>query len=380
MAVRITRTITVTIILLASTLPPAARSGHAQRQSAPRPDSSLSILRLERGRKVSTALHKGATFHGLEARARRVTAIFEDAIATSERSAAGNLTTRLTDRLGNPLATLTVDREVGAVDRLEFRAVGELPVHAAGRQDFEPTLDWAGRQAHAFFKDRGAQGPARSEWQEDLLRRGQRREKIEHGFVEVKTEWPDGITATAQWREPRHQFAASPLPTGAFTTFLRKDGVDLGWVRWNADEQVLAWSFVGSAPGYLNAERLGEIGGWPFTPDMAWANVQAFAFYELPKARLPQAAQLAPKPGLATRLMDFFIPALHAQNGCDYLHWLDGTIFRVCCDRHDLCYVTYGCSDRSWFWPFAFRWQCTSCNVGAVFCFNTIGQAFHQYP
>ena len=69
-------------------------------------------------------------------------------------------------------------------------------------------------------------------------------------------------------------------------------------------------------------------------------------------------------------MLDFFEPTVHANEaGCDYLHWLDGTIYRFCCDAHDLCYEKYeGCTGRSW-WEFWKGWNCDGCNVMAVVCF-----------
>jgi hypothetical protein len=126
--------------------------------------------------------------------------------------------------------------------------------------------------------------------------------------------------------------------------------------------------------------------GWNFTPTMAWANVQALAFYETHAKR--KADQLAGNrtdcPGAAgqptlaralTNALDFMAPKLQANTpGCDWLHWLDNTILRACCDDHDKCYEKYGCSYLSWFLPTIFNdWQCEACNGAAVFCFATSG-------
>ena len=46
--------------------------------------------------------------------------------------------------------------------------------------------------------------------------------------------------------------------------------------------------------------------------------------------------------------MQFVAPTLSANEpGCDGLHWLDGTVFRYCCDVHDLCYAKVGCTYRA---------------------------------
>ena len=361
----------------------AQDAGAQQLTAAPDVNSSLSVLRLECGQRVSTAPNRGTTFHGLESQALRVTTVFEDAVATTDRLEGGGLETRVTDRIGNPLATLAVARAVGARDQLEFRATGRPPVRATGRSDLVPTLDWAARQAYALWRDGAAASGGRLEWRQNLLRPARASRDIDRAIVEVRSEWPNGVTATAHWRAPQRDFLPSPVATDSFTTFLRKDGVDVGWVRWYSKEQVLAWSFGSSGEQHLDAQRLAEIGGWPFVPDMAWANVQAFAFYQLPALRTAPAASAAAPVGVMTRVVDFFIATVQANEpGCDGLHWLDGTVFRQCCDRHDACYARIGCTSQSWWWPFGSSWQCTSCNASAFFCFNSAGGdgPFYPYP
>jgi hypothetical protein len=60
------------------------------------------------------------------------------------------------------------------------------------------------------------------------------------------------------------------------------------------------------------------------------------------------------------------------EPGCDNLHWLDGSIFRACCDQHDRCYESSGCSASSWWWPFSGSWSCERCNLQVVYCFCTL--------
>jgi hypothetical protein len=369
------------LALVLAVHPAASDDAVAQQLVPPDVNSSISVLRLERGQRVSTAPDRGTTFHGLESQALRVTAVFEDAVATTERLPGGRLETRVTDRVGTPLATLAVTRSVGARDQIEFRAEGRRPVRAVGRSDLVPTLDWAARQAYALLRDGVAGSAARLEWRQNLLRPGRATRDVDAAIIEVRSEWPNGITAAAHWRAPQRDFLPSPVVTDSFTTFLRKDGVDLGWVRYYSTEQVLAWSFGSQGEQHLDAQRLAAIGGWPFVPDMAWANVQAFAFYQLPALRAEQAARVAAPGGWIARAVDFFLPTVHANEaGCDGLHWLDRTVFRRCCDQHDACYVRYGCTSQSWWWPFGSAWQCTSCNAGAFFCFNTAGGDGPYYP
>jgi hypothetical protein len=115
---------------------------------------------------------------------------------------------------------------------------------------------------------------------------------------------------------------------------------------------------------------------------MAWANVQALAFYEMHRNKPSNQIVSNGLAGagctngghrtIASRLLSRMYPSLLADEGCDYLHWLDDTVYRPCCDQHDRCYEKYGCNLTSWFWPYTFGpWQCQACNAEAVFCFAT---------
>ncbi|MGE0041048.1 MAG: hypothetical protein AB7H88_15975 [Vicinamibacterales bacterium] len=362
----------------------AARAG-ARPQAAParevprlNPDALRTVLRLGADVPVSAALDKGATYNGLEGQATRVETTFDDAVAVNERRADGGIRTRMTDRLGNDLGTFVATRDAAAGTWLEFRAPGAPLVRAPGRAELAPTLDWAARQAYAFVKDgvnQAAGVPGSSvRWRRNLVRPDRAGlADIDAHIVEVRTEFAGGLTAIA--RRPASR-AAARAKSGAiisFSSVLLRDGVEIGWVRWHQNTRVLAWHFPGGTTGYLTPGRLGEIGGWPFTPDMAWVNMQAFAFYELPRRQPPPGVRLDQRPGLVERVVQAIVPTLQAQDGCTGLHWLDGTIFRACCDQHDNCYNTYGCNRYSWFWPWGQAWQCVSCNMSAVFCFETIG-------
>lgn len=151
--------------------------------------------------------------------------------------------------------------------------------------------------------------------------------------------------------------------------------MEVGWVRWIAEAGIAMWK-VGDNTAWVNDELLKEYGGWPFVPDLAWANVQAFAAYHL-KAR--QTAALDRGSSVLASVAAFLAPAVSAQDGCTGLHWLDGSVFRVCCDAHDRCYYKYGCSSSSWYWPFGNAWQCTACNMGAVNCFAYGGEFPYPY-
>ncbi|MGE3277065.1 MAG: hypothetical protein AB7O67_18280 [Vicinamibacterales bacterium] len=358
--------------------PDGARGPATTRQATP--ESLRTILRLGAEVPASAALNKGATYNSLEGQASRVTTTFEDAgvttVAVSERQS-GALRARLSESGGGARAELEVTRAADGMPRLAYTAPGRVRVEATTRPELEPSLDWAARQAYVFAHDdvaEGAAGLRATRWQRNLIRRaGARPLDLEARIQEVRTEWPDGLVATARRPASRAEARGRGGAVITFTSVLEKDGVTLGWVRWHEAIRVLAWEFTDGRSGYLSPARLGEAGGWPFTPDMAWANVQAYAFYELPRRQVPPGLAAAAAPGFVQRIVEAVMPTLHAQDGCTDLHWLDGTIFRRCCDAHDLCYNAFGCDRYTWFWPFGNRWQCQSCNVSAVFCFWTIG-------
>lgn len=110
--------------------------------------------------------------------------------------------------------------------------------------------------------------------------------------------------------------------------------------RWHADARVLAWSFPGLTAAVLDDASLSEIGRWPFEPDMAWLKMQAFAF-EYFHSRLRASADASYKKGWLERIASQASATVYAQDGCTGLHWLDGSIYRPCCDQQnqDILYV-----------------------------------------
>ena len=129
-------------------------------------------------------------------------------------------------------------------------------------------------------------------------------------------------------------------------------GREIGEVKWFSGSRVIAWSLPGITEGWADEQRAEKAFG--FEPTMEWAAVQAFAFW--------RNAPTYQRHGLEKSGTD---------DGCTGLHRLDNTILRPCCDRHDLCYVKYGCTYKSWF--FIEGWKCTKCNITVVFCFVTAG-------
>jgi hypothetical protein len=326
---------------------------------------------------------RGSTYEWLENRATRVTTRFVNAMAVSERLPDGDVETRLTSLAGTDLGMFTLDRLDVQTHMMHFRSSDGKEIHQAGRAGLHPTLDWANRQAYSLWKDRGTD-PADLAWQEDLMRAWDAREP-EPGreATEIRTEWADGFSAVAS-REigsGRGSAADRGARGNSFVSRLRHNNADVGFSRWHPDQQVLEWSFPGLTEGYLTPQRLDRIGGWPFVPDMAWANVQSFAFHHFHTLVATRGFVARQQDSWKSRLLNLAMPRLLANEpGCDGLHWLDRSVFRPCCDSHDRCYEKNGCGSSSW-WQWWQSWTCNSCNTFAVFCFvSGGGSPYHQSP
>jgi hypothetical protein len=358
----------------------------AQNQSARAPNA-VERLAANAPARSANASDRGATYHWLEERAIRVSSTFTDAVATTERIPGGDLRTRLTDTGGRELGEFAVDRVAAGSDVLTFKKGDQQFVRAAGRPGAQPSLDWANRQAYAMWKDKAEDPSAALEWQGDLIRaRGKTALDFHRNTLEVKTEWGEGFAArAARSVGPRpHPTTGAPSRGTAFETRLVRDNLEVGRSRWYPEEQVYVWSVPGLTQGYLDADRMKDVGGWTFAPDLAWLNVQTYAFHYFHSLMSTQgfvsAAKPVARPWLA-RLADAIVPTVYANEpGCDGLHWLDITVFRPCCDAHDRCYEKYGCSWRSW-WEWWSSWRCNGCNIGVTFCIIALYPPFSpSYP
>lgn len=287
----------------------------------------MPVLRLEANRPVSTALNKGTTFHRIETRAERVTTVFDDATVVATRGSDGGIVAEVAQsrsRLSG--SSMRIHRENQRPYAIEFQAQHRTPLLIQGRSELEPTLDWANRQVYSLSM---AEDPAKVVWGDrDLMIASGKALNVEARVREIKTDWSEGLSAVARSEQ---QY---------LSTILSRHGQELGWVRWHAKPKVLAWHFPGLTSGYLDNESLTAIGGWPFQPDMAWMNIQAFAFQDF-HSRLSKTNQT--QIGLASqgwleKISVAISPTVYAQDGCTGLHWLDYTTFRPCCDEHDQCF------------------------------------------
>ena len=314
---------------------------------------------------------KGATYYWLEGQVRRVVTHFPDAVVTAERAADGDLETRVTDTAGNEVGRLRVDRVDDANHVVQYMTAKGEAIQALGRAGAKPTLDWANEQAYSLWKDRVKPGVS-LEWQGALMRPRQAGARPAGTDIQaIDVEWPDGITATA---ERRADVRATVVPGRTFRgpvviSKLRRHGTEIGVSNWFPQNRVFVWNIPGVSSGYFDQEILKSVGGWTFEPDVFWVNLQTIAFLHF-KTLLDERGTVAQRqPGWVDRVTSFFEPTLQADDaGCDGLHWLDGTVFRYCCDTHDLCYSKYGCTSYTW-WQWWSSWQCDGCNLGVVYCF-----------
>ena len=325
---------------------------------------------------------KGDTYYWLESRTERLTTRFADAVVVAERGPAGELRAKVSDADGNEGATFTATSNV-----LHYVPAAGTALHALNDSGERPTLDWANRQAYALWKDRPA-GAALA-WKGGVIQpRAAPQRDLHHEIVELETEWADGLSVRSRRRSDvkyslvdsvtkKNRLLAGTAVAGRVT----KNGVEVGRSAWFERDKVFMWNIPNLTQGYIAPEHLKDFAGWPFTPDPAWINLQTLAFYHFKSlintnGFVARAADRCPGTGresMAARVADFFVPTLRANEpGCDGLHWLDGSVFRFCCDVHDLCYERVGCSYHSW-WQIWTSWRCDACNAFAVWCFAAGG-------
>lgn len=318
---------------------------------------------------LANAGRRGSTYYWLESQSSRVTSRYDDGtVVVGERGADGALHAKITDGSGNELGWLDV------ADTLRYTAAAGESLQAIVRADIRPTLEWTNRQAYSLLKD----GIENLSWKDGLIRSGNRdpRPRV------LETEWIGGLTVRTERRaNARDAGPAGRVFTGeALSAHLTRDGAELGASDWYAQSGVFRWSIPSLRLfGSVEPKHLERYGGWPFAPDAEWLNLQVLAFYRF-KSLIDAKGFVASnvkgcgqQPSMAARLANALVPRLQAnEEGCDNLHWLDGSIYRFCCDIHDRCYEKSGCTSSSW-WQFWSSWRCTTCNTWAIWCFATGG-------
>lgn len=340
-------------------------------------------------------LDMGSTYRDLDAEVEMLMTTWPDAIAVTTRPSGpsgrrsaragglcrardGALETRVYDAKGR-VRLFVCTGEDGRVEVRgplvgdDFSVVESTPI---GR----PTTDWANLQAYSLWRDLQllhAETVPDLRWSgnflrpEILIREGDDptfvRDLLE-SIEDVQAVFSEVIASTMAIPEPAEEGETADQalvpgrstvgnsaeekdgPTYAtFSTVLvnRRSGEWLGGALWFGNERIYSWNFGDLTSGLVSDERIP--GGIPFTPNLAWSNIQSYAFWKMHGA----------------------LEVPFNDPGCDGLHWLDNTIFRPCCDEHDRCYEKWGCTYKSWF--FVEGWKCTHCNLAVVFCFVTLG-------
>ncbi len=331
-------------------------------------------------KQVGNPGEKGATYYALEAQTTRLTTTFKDGhAAVAERGLVGEVRTILRDQAGNERAQLRLNRIDGTHDMVNYEPIAGAPFQALSDPNVaRPTLDWATRQTYGLAKD----GADNLVWDGGTMRRkGAARRDVDSDVASVETVWAGGLIA----RLTRQNYSRRQIAPGRFVqgpvmvTELTLHGAAVGTAVWFEQDQVFAYSLPGLMTGLvvIGPEHLkASYGGWPFTPDTTWLNLQIIAAHHFKTLLARQgsvAKACAPPP--PSRLAQFFSPTLYANEaGCDDFHWLDGSMVRDCCDDHDRCYSKSGCDSSSW-WQWWKSWTCDRCNIAVVGCFFARGSA-----
>jgi hypothetical protein len=356
--------------------------------------TSRAVQTVAAGQRVGAAPgQKGATYYSLEAQTSRLATHFVDGtIASSERAIDGMVTTKLIDRDGNELHRLRVDRVDDATSVLSYLPVGASSRLAQIDKDVHATLDWTNQQSHKLHQDR-VTADTKLEWRGGLMRRAgiapAGDADADRDVRQITTEWANGLSATTVRVRAKggDRVAGRPVEGDVLATKIARNGLQIGLANYFVNERTFAWKIDGVPDGSIAEEHLkSRHGGWPFSPDMIWMNLQTLALYQW-KTAIDQRGFVAQNgscpsrvPALVERVANFFVPTAHANEpGCDGLHWLDGTIYRYCCDVHDFCYTKFGCSSTTW-WQWWSSWTCDVCNGWTVGCFAGGGGLGPLYP
>jgi hypothetical protein len=346
---------------------------------AAQPQGSAAVQIVPPGQKqVGNPGEKGATYYALEAQTTRLATRFRDGhSAVAERGLVGDVRTTLRDLAGNERAQLRLNRIDGGHDMVNYESSGGTPFQALSDPTLvKPTLDWATRQAYGLAKD----GSDNLVWDAGSMRRkGAARRDVDRDVESVETVWANGLIA----RLTRQTYSRRQIAPGRFVegpvmvTELTLHGAPVGTGVWFEKDHVFAYTLPGLMTGLvvIGPEHLkANYGGWPFTPDTTWLNLQIIAAHHF-KTLLAKQGSVAracetPQP---SRLAQFFMPTLSANDpGCDDFHWLDGSVVRDCCDDHDRCYAKSGCDSNTW-WQWWRSWTCDRCNIAVVGCFFARG-------
>lgn len=298
----------------------------------------------------------GQTYNYYDSMVTRVTAQFESFTAIIDRNQADIYGT-----IYQSIGTETIYLHYFASEekiRIDYLNSGQTLQIMADTQPFYST-SWVLQQIYTLekFREREEEGPLLNlTWRNSFL--------VPEGATELSDIFEDDelIAITTEFLDSTAYSAvqdptlARGIVVATFDTQIydNSTGQLIGQTKWFNQYQTFAWKFPGSS-GFASNETIP--GGLLFTPNKIWANIQAFAFSRFHGGQLMNTV------------------------GCDGLHWLDGTIFRSCCDEHDRCYLNDpnnpndDCTAGSWFFfgNEGRRWYCFRCNVEVVLCFLSGG-------
>lgn len=331
-------------------------------------------------KRVGNSGEKGATYYALEAQTKQMKTTFHDGhVATSERGFSGTVTTTVHDSAGNERSKMKVlPVDVG------HATVSFQPTDAANPVQMmsdpsvaRPTLDWSAKQAYRLTKD----GTKNLVWDQGHMRARAGRPVDPEGEVkEVETVWQDGLVAKVTRNvRPRRELAPGLVLGGrTLETELTQHGLFAGSSIWFEQDQAYVFYVAGlmDKAQAITAKVMKEnFGGWTFAPDTAWMNLQLIATHHF-KTQVAKNGFVAKNEGGGcravappSRVAQFFFPTVLANDaGCDRMHYVDGGIFRTCCDNHDRCFAKAGCTERSW-WQVWSSWTCDVCNAEVLWCF-----------
>jgi hypothetical protein len=319
------------------------------------------------------------------------TSFIDGTKAVAERGFDGGPVARLEDAYGNEINRFRVARVDGVNDVLQYMPLGGAPVMAQADPAAHHTLDWSNQQSHRLHQDGVAAG-TRLEWKGGLMRKAgvpaEGDSENDRDVRAVEAQFANGYlarTVRIKTRPGTTYDDGKPVRGDILATTLWRDGVEVGRAHYLTYERIFTWSLPGLSEGVIANEHLKQrYGGWRFTPDMVWMNLQTigtFTWRSELKAHGPAGS--ARRPVSRNPLLQFFLPAVAANDaGCDGMHRLDGSVFRPCCDIHDACYyaATPVCTQTSW-WHWG-SWSCDWCNMLAFACFmgGGIHMPYIQFP
>ena len=253
---------------------------------------ATALLLLVPGLCAAQSVNMGSTFHGLEARARRVTTTFPNAIVEVRRGEGQRW--RRSCAIAPVAKSAAGCRWKPLAPRAVARRTCRTPprgVRAAGAGNGEPRLGcFPAVRAARRRRSRGNGGCDRRGWRGRRMGRSSAAQPSRARARDVcRAVGRPGRAGRDRVRRrrgacgTRSACPARTVPARGSTTrdsprrlSIGSTGARRGFVRWFDTAQVLTWKIEGGSQGVILPERMR--GGWTFTPTMAWANVQAYQF------------------------------------------------------------------------------------------------------